>query len=435
MWRVVLRELLPNRDDFTQTRNAPQRDLIAGLSVAVVALPLALAFGIASGVGAAAGMASAIVAGIAAAFFGGCRVQVTGPSGAMTVVLIPIVAAYGPQSVFAVGFLAGIILLILAFTGAAAVFRYIPLSVVEGFTLGIAMLIGIQQIPMALGVKAHSTSVVASATYALTNFAQVNIAALGLAVGTVVFIAVVRMFRPQAPAGIMAVIVTTAYTWFAGLNVPTVGSIPSQLSWKGLPHFSDIPVTQLIIPALSVAGLAAIEGLLCATVADSMANLPAHNPHREMFGQGISNVLSPLFGGVPATAVIARTAVNIRSGGTSRLSTLSHAIFLWLAMMFAATTVTHIPLATLAGVLIATAFRMVEGKRLVEFIQRTPHHFVTVGMTALATLFLDLVEAVALGIVAAGLISFIQNRRNRAQHVDEISDVEQVIDEILHQEN
>ena len=153
-----------------------------------------------------------------------------------------------------------------------------------------------------------------------------------------------------------------------------------------------------------------------------------------MFGQGVSNLVSPLFGGVPATAVIARTAVNIRSGGVSRLSTFSHAVFLWFAMMFAAATVAHIPLATLAGVLIATAFRMVEGKRLVEFIQRTPHHFLTVGLTAFATLFLDLVEAVALGIVVAGLISFVQSRRNRDTHEREITDVEHVIDNILHEE-
>jgi SulP family sulfate permease len=154
-----------------------------------------------------------------------------------------------------------------------------------------------------------------------------------------------------------------------------------------------------------------------------------------MFGQGMSNVITPLFGGVPATAVIARTAVNIRSGGTSRLSTFSHAIFLWAAMMFASTSVAHIPLATLAGVLVATSLRMVEGKRLVAFVRRTPHHFVAVGLTAITTLLLDLIEAVALGIFVAGVVSLVQNRRERQQHQAEIVETEHVIDEILHGDN
>lgn len=432
---MQLRELLPNRDDWQQLSTAPRNDFIAGLSVAVVALPLALAFGIASGVGAAAGMASAIVAGIVASIFGGCRVQVTGPSGAMTVVLIPIVATYGPQSVFAVGLLAGIFLLLLAFTGAARIFRYIPLSVVEGFTLGIALLIGIQQIPMAFGMKSHSHSVISSAYFTVTHLEQADTTSIVIAAATVIFILSLRFIAPGVPAGIIAVVLATGITWMLSWDIPSVGEIPSQLSWVGLPHFSDIPLTDLIIPALSVAGLAAIEGLLCATVADSMAHLPAHNPHREVFGQGISNVVTPLFGGVPATAVIARTAVNIRSGGISRLSTFSHAVILWALMMFAARIVAHIPLSTLAGVLIATAIRMVEGKRLAEFIRRTPHHVTTVAITAAATLFLDLFEAVALGIVIAGLVSFIQNRRTQAEHEAEITQVEHTIEEILQDEN
>jgi SulP family sulfate permease len=431
---VAVRELFPQSEDLTQLRESPRADLLAGLSVAVVALPLALAFGVASGVGAAAGLASAIVAGITAAIFGGCRVQVTGPSGAMTVVLIPIVAAYGPHSVFIIGFLAGLILVGFALTGAAALFRYIPLSVVEGFTLGIAFLIGIQQIPMALGVKADSTSVVLSALDALAHPSAINSSAVLVAISTVVFILVMRTINAHIPGGIIAVIAATTFVWLTNVSVPTVGSIPSQLNWIGLPSFSEIPIQHLVIPALSVAGLAAIEGLLCATVADNMANLPAHNPNREMFGQGVSNLVAPLFAGVPATAVIARTAVNIRSGGRSRLSTFSHSVFLFLAMMLAAKLVSHIPLASLAGVLIATSLKMVEGKRLIEFIKRTPHHFYTVAGTAVATLFLDLVKAVALGLVIAGAISFLQNQRTRVQHEHEISEVEAVLEEILHDE-
>lgn len=287
---------------------------------------------------------------------------------------------------------------------------------------------------MALGVKADSTSVVTSAWDALSNTSNINFAAVIVAVSTIVFIVVVRTINSRIPAGIIVVIASTIVVWIGGFSVPDVGAIPSQLSWSGIPKFNELPLHELLIPALSVAGLAAIEGLLCATVADNMADIPAHNPNREMFGQGISNLITPLFGGVPATAVIARTAVNIRSGGVSRLSTFSHSIFLWLAMICAAGMVSHIPLATLAGVLIATAFKMVETKRLREFISRTPHHFYTVFTTAFATLFLDLFKAVALGIVLAGLISFIQSRRSQLRHESEVAGVESVLEEILHQD-
>ena len=410
----------------------PKADIVAGLSVAVVALPLALAFGVGSGVGAAAGIATAVVAGLLAAIFGGSRVQVSGPTGAMTVVLIPIYANFGADAVFAVGLAAGLILLIMSLTGAAHVMRFIPISVIEGFTLGIALLIGLQQIPVALGLKADSSSVVLSALHAATSSNDnINTAALCIAVGSMLFIMIARRIHASLPAGIIAVFIATALCWWLELDIPIVGDIPRSISWHGFPVLSELPFGSLIIPALSVAGLAAIEGLLCASVADAMADLPPHNSHQELFGQSIANIAAPLFGGVPATAAIARTAVNVRSGAVSRLAAITHSLVLLLFVALGANLVANIPLAALAGVLIATATRMIETKKLKAFIAETPHHGATVALTAIATLFLDLVEAVAIGLVVAAVISFIQDRRHHSAHGSEVDQVEAALEHIL----
>jgi len=432
----AIRRALPSREDFREMVRTPRADLIAGLSVAVVALPLALAFGVSSGVGAAAGISTAIVAGITAALLGGSRVQVSGPTGAMTVVLIPIAAKFGPEAVFAVGFMAGIILLVLTFSGAAHAMRYIPASVIEGFTLGIAFLIGLQQIPMALGIKGDSSSVVLSALHAVRHWlAAPTYANITIALGSAVFILIIAKLRPALPAGIISVAAATAVVAYFKLDVATVGSIPSSLNWNGLPNFADLDLVPLLIPALSVAGLAAIEGLLCASVADSMADLTPHNPHQELLGQSAANLIAPLFGGVPATAAIARTAVNVRSGAQSRLAALSHSLILFLCVAIASNLVSQIPLAVLAGVLVATAIRMVDARKLQTLISETPHHLVIVPATAFATLFLDLVEAVTIGVLVAFVLSALQSRRNREAGEAEVEVIEAAVYHAIHQDD
>lgn len=432
----VIRRILPSWEDFRQMADSPRADLIAGLSVAVVALPLALAFGVSSGVGAAAGIATAIVAGIAAAIFGGSRVQVSGPTGAMTVVLIPIAAKFGPEAVFAVGFIAGLILLVLTFSGAAHAMRYIPASVIEGFTLGIALLIGMQQIPMALGIKGDSSSVALSAVHALQNwFAAPSFANILIALGSAVFILAMARVSPGIPAGIISVAFATTLVYFFNFDIATVGSIPSNLKWSGLPDFANLDLVPLLIPALSVAGLAAIEGLLCASVADSMADLTPHNPHQELFGQGAANLVAPLFGGVPATAAIARTAVNVRSGAQSRLAALSHSIILLACVAIGSSLVSEIPLSVLSGVLVATSIRMIDTRKLITLIKETPHHLVIVPATAIATLFLDLVEAVTIGMLVAFILSAIQDREHRESSEDEVEAIETAIDHAIHQDD
>lgn len=431
-----IRNALPVLDDFRQMRISPRKDIVAGLSVAVVALPLALAFGVSSGVGAAAGLTTAIVAGFASALLGGSRIQVSGPTGAMTVVLIPVAAKFGISAVFAVGFLAGLILLVMTFTGAARAMRLIPVSVIEGFTVGIALLIGLQQIPMALGISSDSSSVVFSAITAASDWLDhPSFTNLFIATTSALFILLMNRVKPGFPAGITTVVIATGMLMAFNLQIAAVGGIPSNLQWQGIPNFAGLPLASLIIPALSVAGLAAIEGLLCASVADSMAQLTPHNPHQELFGQSISNLVVPLFGGVPATAAIARTAVNVRSGAQSRLAAMVHSVILFLCIFVASDVVSKIPLSVLAGVLIATALRMIEFKKLQTFIKQTPHHLVIVPATAIATLFLDLVEAVAIGIFVAFVLSALQNRKQRLANSLELLEIEQTLDEVVHPED
>ncbi len=429
----LLSRIAPQRADFVAMKQNPRTDLIAGLSVAVVALPLALAFGVSSGVGAAAGIATAIVAGVVAAIFGGSRLQVSGPTGAMTVVLVPIALKFGPSSVFVVGIMAGIVLLVLAIFGAAHSLRFIPLSVIEGFTLGIALLIGLQQIPMALGIKANSPSVVGSALNAIQTWMHSpTYPSIVVATSCAAFITMSAKRSQGFPAGIFSVVISTAVTWFAHIDIRTVGAVPHSVSYLGLPDFHFAHITSLIIPALSVAGLAAIEGLLCASVADSMSEGLPHNPHQELFGQSLANLVVPFFGGVPATAAIARTAVNVRSGATSRLAAVSHSFILWACIAVASGLVAHIPLPSLAGVLIATALRMIDLDRIREFVQETHSNTIVVMMTALATLMLDLVEAVAVGLVIAGILSALQSRRSLAEHELESDRAEIALGQVMH---
>ncbi|MFC0531228.1 SulP family inorganic anion transporter [Phytohabitans kaempferiae] len=387
-------------------RRQPGRDLIAGLTVAVVALPLALGFGVASGLGAAAGLATAIVAGAVAAVFGGSNLQVSGPTGAMTVVLVPIVHQHGPSGVLTVGLLAGLILIALAVARAGSFVRYVPAPVVEGFTAGIAAVILLQQFPAALGVSAEGEKVTTAAWRAVVDFAyDPNWAAIGLATGVAAVMLAGARWRPTIPFSLLAVAAATVLTWLTDLDVAVIGTLPAMLPAPSLGFVDLGAVPSLATAAVAVAALAALESLLSATVADGMTVGQRHDPDRELFGQGLANLATPLFGGVPATAAIARTAVNVRSGAASRLAALTHAIALAAVMLAAAPLVAHVPLAGLAGVLLATAVRMVEVSSLAALGRASRSDALVMTLTAAATLALDLVAAVILGLVVAGALA------------------------------
>ncbi|WP_326728189.1 SulP family inorganic anion transporter [Streptomyces phaeochromogenes] len=403
-----LAALLPGRSDLAEMRRDPRRDLLAGLTVAIVALPLALGFGVSSGLGAEAGLATAVVAGALAAVFGGSNLQVSGPTGAMTVVLVPIVAEYGPGGVLTVGLMAGVMLVVLAVLKAGKYMQYVPAPVVEGFTLGIACVIGLQQIPNALGVlKPEGDRVLVVTWHALEEFAKHpnwTAAAFALAVAAVMLIG--ARWRPTIPFSILAVIAATVVAQLAGLDAAQpIGDLPSGLSAPSIAFLDLGALGSLLAPAVAVAALAALESLLSASVADGMTVGQKHDPDRELFGQGLANIASPLFGGVPATGAIARTAVNVRSGGSSRLASLVHAAVLAVIVFAAAPLVSKIPLAALAGVLLATAVRMVEVGSLRAMAKATRSDALILVLTAVATLALDLVYAVIIGIVAAGALA------------------------------
>ncbi|WP_328935119.1 MULTISPECIES: SulP family inorganic anion transporter [unclassified Streptomyces] len=400
--------LLPGRGDLAEMRRDPRRDLLAGLTVAIVALPLALGFGVSSGLGAEAGLATAVIAGALAAVFGGSNLQVSGPTGAMTVVLVPIVAEHGPGGVLAVGLMAGVMLVVLAVLKAGKYMQYVPAPVVEGFTLGIACVIGLQQIPNALGVpKPGGDRVLVVAWHALQEFAQHpnwTAAAFALAVAAVMLIG--ARWRPTVPFSILAVIAATVVAQFAGLGAAKpIGDLPSGLPAPSLAFLDVGALGSLLAPAVAVAALAALESLLSASVADGMTVGQKHDPDRELFGQGLANIAAPLFGGVPATGAIARTAVNVRTGASSRLASLVHAAVLAVIVFAASPLVSKIPLAALAGVLLATAVRMVEVGSLRAMAKATRSDALILVLTAVATLALDLVYAVIIGLAVAGVLA------------------------------
>ncbi|WP_045561871.1 SulP family inorganic anion transporter [Streptomyces sp. FxanaA7] len=408
--RVVARcaALLPRRGDLAEIRRNPRRDLLAGLTVAVVALPLALGFGVSSGLGAAAGLATAVVAGALAAIFGGSNLQVSGPTGAMTVVLVPIVAEHGPSGVLTVGLMAGVLLVGLALLRTGKYMQYVPAPVVEGFTLGIAAVIGLQQVPGALGVpKPEGDRVLLVTWRALEEFARTpNWTAVAFALSVAALVLVGARLRPTVPFPILAVIAATVVAQAAGLDsAKPIGDLPAGLPAPSLTFLDLGSLTSLFAPAVAVAALAALESLLSASVADGMTVGQKHDPDRELFGQGVANIAVPLFGGVPATGAIARTAVNVRTGASSRLASLVHAAVLAAIVFAAAPLVSKIPLAALAGVLLATAVRMVEVGSLRAMARATRSDALILVLTAVATLALDLVQAVIIGLLVAGALA------------------------------
>jgi len=404
---AAIRRLLPRPADYAGLGHSWRGDVVAGMTVGVVALPLALAFGITTGLGAEAGLITAIVAGLVAAVFGGSNVQVSGPTGAMTVVLVPVVARYGADAVLVVGLLAGVLVVTGAFLGLGRYLAFVPWPVVEGFTVGIAVIIFLQQVPAALGVakpEGENTAVVAvrAASDALGD-------GQGSALGLVALVAAVMVVAPRLhrslPASLLAVAAATVTAEALDLQVTRIGVLPASLPLPALPPVSVDQVSTLFSAALAVAILAALESLLSAKVADGMADTPRHDPDRELFGQGLANLVSPLFGGMPATGAIARTAVNVRSGARTRVAAVVHSLVLVLVVLFAGELVRRIPLAALAGVLMVTACRMVEVHNVRAVARATRSDAVVLALTALATVAFDLIMAVEVGIAAAAVLA------------------------------
>lgn len=403
---------LPSKLDYAGLGASWRTDLLAGITVGIVALPLALAFGVSSGVGAEAGLITAIVAGLVAAVMGGSPVQVSGPTGAMVVVLAPVVAVHGAGSVAPLSLMAGLLVCVLGFSGLGRAVAFIPWPVVEGFTLGIAAIIFLQQVPLATGtsgVPGHNTLI---AAVEAASAATVPAALLTLAVvaGVAVVMVLVQKLLKALPASLIAVLLATAAAELFRLDIPRIGPLPHSLPAPAVPVFDLDLLGSLAMPAVAIACLAAIESLLSARVAAGMTGPDGrpsgpYSPDRELTGQGLASIAAGLFGGMPATGAIARTAVNVRSGAKTRLAAAVHAVVLLAIVYLASGMVSRIPLAALGGVLMVTAVRMVSRRTVAAILRSTRSDAAVFILTAIITVAFDLIVAIQIGLAAAALFA------------------------------
>jgi sulfate permease, SulP family len=403
---------LPSRLDYAGLERTWRTDLLAGITVGIVALPLALAFGVSSGVGAEAGLITAIVAGLVAAVMGGSPVQVSGPTGAMVVVLAPVVAVHGAGNVALLSVMAGLLVCVLGFSGLGRAVAFIPWPVVEGFTLGIAAIIFLQQVPLATGtsgVPGHNTLLAAVEAASGAHVPTVLVTLALVAGVAVVMVLVQKLFR-ALPASLIAVLLATAAAELFQLGVPRIGPLPRALPAPAVPAFDVASLGSLVMPAVAVACLAAIESLLSARVAAGMTGPDGapggpYSPDRELTGQGLASIAAGLFGGMPATGAIARTAVNVRSGAKTRLAAAVHAVVLLAIVYLASGMVSRIPLAALGGVLMVTAARMVSRRTVAAILRSTRADAAVFILTAIITVAFDLIVAIQIGLAAAALFT------------------------------
>jgi len=389
--------------------NAFLHDLLAGITVGLVALPLAMAFGIASGVSPQAGLYTAVVAGFLISALGGSRTQIGGPTGAFVVIVAGIVARFGIPGLALVTLMAGIVLVIMGLTGLGASVRFIPRPVIIGFTNGIAVLIASTQIKDFFGLRTGPvpSEFLPRMRLLAAHFASVNWEALSIGAGTLLILVVLPRIARRVPASIVAVVLSTLAVAVFRMHVDTIGSkfggIPGGLPPVAIPGFHSEHILPLLPSAFTVALLAALESMLSAVVADGLTG-DRHNPNVELVAQGIANIASPVFGGIPATGAIARTATNIRAGARSPVSGMVHALTLLAILLVAAPLASYIPLATLAAVLFVVAYNMGEWNEIGAILQLDFAAISVWLITFALTVFADLTVAVGMGLALAALL-------------------------------
>ena len=386
-------------------------DLIAGVTVGLVALPLAMAFAIASGMPPQAGLYCAVIAGFLISALGGSRVQIGGPTGAFVVVVAGIVARYGIDGLFMCTGIAGIFLIFLGVTGLGSAVKYIPRPVVVGFTNGIAVVIASTQLKDFFGLHIEQVpgNFLGRLEAVAQNFHTISYEETGLAVLALALIVICRKFFPKIPGYIVALFVGTALVYFLRLPVQTIGTrfggIPSGLPALKIPHFHLDLIRPLIAPAITVAMLGAIESLMSAVVADKLfGHGEKHKPNVELIAQGVANFISPLMGGLPATGAIARTATNIRSGAKTPVAGMIHALTLLVILMVATPVAKFIPLAVLAAILLVVSYNMGEWAEIPELLKLSRLEVACWSATFVLTVFADLTVAVEAGMILAALV-------------------------------
>jgi len=384
-------------------------DLLAGITVGLVALPLAMAFGIASGVTPQAGIYTAVVAGFIISALGGSRTQIGGPTGAFVVIVAGIVLRFGMPGLAMVTVMAGILLVIMGLTGLGGAIRFIPRMVVIGFTNGIAILIASTQIKDFFGLKTGQvpSEFLPRIKLLSAHFSSLSWSTFGVGLGTLAILLILPRITKRVPASIVALLVATGVCVVFHLPVETIGSkfggIPRGMPPFAIPDFHAEHILPLIPSAFTVALLAALESMLSAVVADGMTG-DRHNPNVELVAQGIANITSPMFGGIPATGAIARTATNIRAGARSPISGIVHALTLLGILLVAAPLASYIPLATLAAVLFVVAYNMGEWNEIGTILEMDFTAISVWLVTFGLTVFADLTVAVGVGITLAALL-------------------------------
>ena len=407
-----MHELKPKLFDIMKGYSREQliKDIISGIIVAIIALPLSIALAIASGVGPEQGLYTAIIAGFFISFFGGSRVQIGGPTAAFVVIIYGIVANYGTDGLIVATILAGIILVIMGICRFGSLIKYIPYTITTGFTCGIAVTLFVGQLKDFFGMEMESVpsefleKVIAYAK----NIHSINLTATLIGLAAVAIMLLWTKITDKIPGSLVAIVVTTAIAYFAKLPVNTIGSVYGQLN-SAFPAFHVPSITielvqQMISPAFTIAVLAAIESLLSAVVADGMIG-DTHKSNAELIGQGLGNIFSGLFGGIPATGAIARTAANVRNGGRTPIAGITHCITLTIILLVLMPLAALIPMTTLAAVLLVVAANMADWSSFFRLCKSAPKSdIIVLVITFFLTIFFDLVVAIEIGVVLAALL-------------------------------
>lgn len=411
-YKRLMNELRPKLFDVMKgyTKEQLIKDILSGIIVAIIALPLSIALAIASGVGPVQGLYTAIVAGFFISFFGGSRVQIGGPTAAFVVIIYGIVTTYGTDGLIVATIMAGIILCIMGLCHFGSLIKYIPYTITTGFTCGIAVTLFVGQIKYFLGLDmgaVPSEFVEKLGAYA-ANITSINPVTVAIGAVALVILILWPKVTDKLPGSLIAIIVTTAIVYFAKLPVNTIGSVYGELSSAfpsfHMPSFSYKLVQELISPAFTIAILAGIESLLSAVVSDGMIG-DTHKSNAELIGQGLGNIFSGLFGGIPATGAIARTAANVRNGGRTPIAGITHCITLSIILVVLMPLASLIPMTTLAAVLLVVAWNMADWTSFFHLCKTAPKSDVIVLVaTFFLTVFFDLVVAIEVGVVLAALL-------------------------------
>lgn len=407
-----MNELRPKLFDVMKSYTKKQliKDIISGIIVAIIALPLSIALAIASGVGPEQGLYTAIIAGFFISFFGGSRVQIGGPTAAFVVIIYGIVASYGTDGLIVATILAGIILVIMGICRFGSLIKYIPYTITTGFTCGIAVTLFIGQLKDFFGMDIASvpSEFLDKVIVYAKNISTINLTTTLIGLLAVAIMLLWTKVTDKIPGSLVAIVVTTAIAYFAKLPVNTIGSVYGKLN-SAFPSFHIPSITmnliqQMISPAFTIAVLAAIESLLSAVVSDGMIG-DTHKSNAELIGQGLGNIFSGFFGGIPATGAIARTAANVRNGGRTPIAGIAHCITLTIILLVLMPLAALIPMTTLAAVLLVVAANMADWSSFFRLCKNAPKSDIIVLVaTFFLTVFFDLVVAIEIGVVLAALL-------------------------------